>query len=169
MSIENRVISVLQSAVRADSLPEGSDLSSPDVIHTGDGHLLDCNDAFTELVARSDLLGTHFSERCPTLFIQQKGDEISFEGANLSVKWDCLDVNELITVRPYDYKNPLIRFCSDIEISDIQRSTNLCQKYPRPVIRVIGTPLHDIYSDTAIDNKLRLPSKKKKVGCANGV
>ncbi len=75
MSIENRVISVLQSAVRADSLPEGSDLSSPYVIHTGEGRLLDCNDAFTELVARSDLLGTHFSERCPTRFIQQKGDE----------------------------------------------------------------------------------------------
>ncbi len=75
MSIENRVISVLRSAVRADSLPEGSDLNSPYVIHTGEGLLLDCNDAFIDLVGRSDLLGTHFSERCPTRFIAKKGDE----------------------------------------------------------------------------------------------
>ena len=75
MTIENRVISLLRSAVRAKSLPEGSDLSSPYVIHTGEGLLLDCNDAFIDLVGRSDLLGTHFSERCPTRFIEKKGDE----------------------------------------------------------------------------------------------
>lgn len=59
------------------------------------------------------------------ILIQQKGDEISFEGANLGVKWDCLDVNELIPVRPYDYKNPLIRLCSDIEISSTKNTSLL--------------------------------------------
>ena len=75
MSIENRVISLLQSAVRADVLPDGHELNSPYVIHAVDGCLLDCNEAFSDLVARSDLCGTHFSERCPTRFIEKEGND----------------------------------------------------------------------------------------------
>jgi|TARA_B100000959_G_scaffold286873_1_gene367754 hypothetical protein len=75
MSIENRVISMLQSALRAGRLPEGDELNSPYVIHAANGRLLDCNAAFSDLVARSELSGTHFAERCPTRFIEEMGNE----------------------------------------------------------------------------------------------
>ena len=66
MSIENRIISTLQSALRGGSLEPGNKIDSPYLISSLDGRLVDCNSIFCDLIARDDLKGTHFSERCPT-------------------------------------------------------------------------------------------------------
>lgn len=66
MSIENRIISTLQSALRAGSLEPGNKIDSPYLISSLDGNLVDCNSIFCDLVARDDLQGTHYRERCPT-------------------------------------------------------------------------------------------------------
>ena len=66
MSIENRIISTLQSALRAGSLEPGNKIDSPILISSLDGRLAYCNSIFCDLVARDDLQGTHYSERCPT-------------------------------------------------------------------------------------------------------
>lgn len=57
------------------------------------------------------------------ILIQQNTNEynsenqVQVDGANSSVKWDWLDVNDLIPVSDHNFKNPIIRLCSDIEIS----------------------------------------------------
>ena len=66
MSVENRIISALQSALRAGSLEPGNKIDSPYLISSLDGRLVDCNSIFCDLVARDDLQGTHYRERCPT-------------------------------------------------------------------------------------------------------
>ena len=66
MSVENRIISTLQSALRAGQLEPGSTIDSPYLISSLDGRLVDCNSIFCDLVARDDLKGTHYRERCPT-------------------------------------------------------------------------------------------------------
>ena len=66
MTIENRIISTLQSALHAGSLEPGNRIDSPYLISSLDGRLVDCNSIFCDLVARDDLQGTHFRERCPT-------------------------------------------------------------------------------------------------------
>ena len=65
MSIENRIISALQSVLRAGSLEPGNKIDTPYVISSLDGMLMDCNPIFCELVARDNLQGTHYRERCP--------------------------------------------------------------------------------------------------------
>jgi hypothetical protein len=71
MSIQNRIILTLQSALRADSLEPGIKIDTPYVISSFDGRLIDCNSIFCELVARDDLQGTHYRERCPTDEIEE--------------------------------------------------------------------------------------------------
>ena len=66
MSIENRIVSTLQSALRAGQLEPGNAIDSPYLISSLDGMLVDCNSIFCDLVARDDLKGTHYRERCPT-------------------------------------------------------------------------------------------------------
>lgn len=66
MSIENRIISTLQSALCVGSLEPGNKIDTPYVITSFEGRLIDCNSIFRELVAKDDLQGTHYSERCPT-------------------------------------------------------------------------------------------------------
>ena len=76
MSIENRIISTLQSALRAGSLEPGDKIDTPYVISSFDGRLVDCNSIFCELVARNNLQGTHYSERCPTDEIEECTNQI---------------------------------------------------------------------------------------------
>ena len=66
MTIENRIISALQSALRAGSLEPGNKIDTPYLISSLDGRLIDCNSIFCELVAKGNLQGTHYRERCPT-------------------------------------------------------------------------------------------------------
>jgi hypothetical protein len=76
MSIENRIISTLQSALRAGSLEPGSKIDTPYLISSLDGMLMDCNPIFCELVARDNLQGTHYRERCPTDEIEEFTNQI---------------------------------------------------------------------------------------------
>ena len=76
MSIENRIIATLQSALRAGSLEPGNKIDTPYVITSLDGRLIDCNSIFRELVAKDDLQGTHYSERCPTEELEGFTNEI---------------------------------------------------------------------------------------------
>jgi hypothetical protein len=76
MSIENRIISTLQSALRAGSLEPGSKIDTPYIISSLDGYLIDCNSIFCELVAKDNLQGTHNSERCPTDEIEEYTNRI---------------------------------------------------------------------------------------------
>ena len=76
MSIENRIISTLQSALRAGSLKPGSKIDSPYLISSLDGKLMECNSIFCDVVARDDLEGTHYSERCPTEELEGFTNEI---------------------------------------------------------------------------------------------
>ena len=76
MSIENRIISTLQSALRAGSLEAGNKIDTPYVISSLDGTLIDCNRIFCELVARDNLQGTHYRERCPTDEIEECTNQI---------------------------------------------------------------------------------------------
>ena len=71
MSIEHRIISSLQSALHAGPLLPGEELDTPYVISSLDGRLMDCNSMFYDLVARDDLKGTHYRERCPTDEIEE--------------------------------------------------------------------------------------------------
>ena len=66
MSIENRIVAALQAALRAGSLEPGHQIDSPYLISSLDGRLVGCNSIFCDLVARDDLEGTHYRERCPT-------------------------------------------------------------------------------------------------------
>ena len=86
MSIENRIISTLQSALRAGSLEPGNKIDTPYVITSLDGTLIDCNTIFCQLVARENLQGTHYRERCPTYEIEEHTNEIfeSIEGLGFS-------------------------------------------------------------------------------------
>ena len=83
MSIENRVISLLQSAIRADVLPDGYDLDSPFTISTINGLLMSSNDAFQDLVANRNLMRTHYRERCPTRCVERLTEEMLAKTANL--------------------------------------------------------------------------------------
>ncbi len=76
MSIENRIISALQSALRAGSLEPGNKIDTPYLISSLDGRLIDCNSIFCELVARGNLQGTHYRERCPTDEIEEHTNQI---------------------------------------------------------------------------------------------
>ena len=76
MSIENRIISTLQSALRAGSLEPGNKIDTPYIISSLDGWLIDCNSIFCELVAKSNLQGTHYRERCPTDEIEEDTNQI---------------------------------------------------------------------------------------------
>ena len=76
MSIEHRIISSLQSALRAGPLLPGEELDTPYVISSLDGRLMDCNSIFDDLVARDDLKGTHYRERCPTDEIEEYNNQI---------------------------------------------------------------------------------------------
>ena len=76
MSIENRIISTLQSALRAGSLEPGNKIDTPYIISSLDGWLIDCNSIFCELVARGNLQGTHYRERCPTDEIEEDTNQI---------------------------------------------------------------------------------------------
>ena len=76
MSIENRIISTLQSALHAGSLEPGNKIDTPYVISSLDGRLIDCNSIFCELVARGNLQGTHYRERCPTDEIEEFTNQI---------------------------------------------------------------------------------------------
>jgi len=86
MTIENRIISTLQSALHAGSLEPGNRIDSPYLISSLDGRLVDCNSIFCDLVARDDLQGTHFRERCPTEELEGFTNEIfeSIEGLGFS-------------------------------------------------------------------------------------
>ena len=86
MTIENRIISTLQSALRAGSLEPGNRIDSPYLISSLDGRLVDCNSIFCDLVARDDLQGTHYRERCPTDEIEAHTNQIfeSIEGLGFS-------------------------------------------------------------------------------------
>ena len=83
MTIENRIISTLQSALHAGSLEPGNRIDSPYLISSLDGRLVDCNSIFCDLVARDDLQGTHYSERCPTDEIEECTNRI-FESIEVS-------------------------------------------------------------------------------------
>ena len=76
MSIENRIISTLQSALRTGSLEPGDKIDTPYVISSFDGRLVDCNSIFCDLVARGNLQGTHYRERCPTDEIEECTNQI---------------------------------------------------------------------------------------------
>ena len=76
MSIENRIISTLQSALRAGSLEPGNQIDTPYIISSLDGWLIDCNSIFCELVAKGNLQGTHYRERCPTDEIEEDTNQI---------------------------------------------------------------------------------------------
>ena len=76
MSIEHRIISTLQSALRAGSLEPGDKIDTPYLISSLDGKLIDCNSIFCELVARGNLQGTHYRERCPTDEIEEDTNQI---------------------------------------------------------------------------------------------
>ena len=76
MSIENRIISALQSALRAGPLEPGNKIDTPYLISSLDGRLIDCNSIFCELVARGNLQGTHYRERCPTDEIEESTNQI---------------------------------------------------------------------------------------------
>ena len=76
MSIENRIISTLQSALRAGSLEPGNKIDTPYIISSLDGWLIDCNSIFCELVAKGNLQGTHYRERCPTDEIEEDTNQI---------------------------------------------------------------------------------------------
>ena len=76
MSIDNRIIATLQSALRAGSLEPGNKIDTPYVISSLDGRLIDCNSIFCELVARGNLEGTHYRERCPTDEIEEYTNQI---------------------------------------------------------------------------------------------
>ena len=76
MSIEHRIISALQSALHAGPLEPGNIIDTPYVISSLDGRLVDCNSHFCDLVARNDLLGTHYSERCPTYEVEEHTNQI---------------------------------------------------------------------------------------------
>ena len=76
MSIERRIISSLQSALHAGPLLPGEELDTPYVISSLDGRLMDCNSMFYDLVARDDLRGTHYRERCPTDEIEEYNNQI---------------------------------------------------------------------------------------------
>ena len=86
MTIENRIISTLQSALRAGSLEPGKIIDTPYVITSLDGTLIDCNTIFCQLVARENLQGTHYRERCPTDEIEAHTNQIfeSIEGLGFS-------------------------------------------------------------------------------------
>ena len=86
MTIESRIISTLQSALRAGSLEPGNKIDTPYVITSLDGTLIDCNTIFCQLVARENLQGTHYRERCPTDEIEEHTNEIfeSIEGLGFS-------------------------------------------------------------------------------------
>tara|TARA_B100000029_G_scaffold506510_1_gene589390 strand:- start:2732 stop:3211 length:480 start_codon:yes stop_codon:yes gene_type:complete len=76
VSIERRIISTLYSALRGGSLRPGDSVDSPYVISSLDGTLMDCNSIFCDLVAKGDLQGTHYRERCPTLEIEKATSEV---------------------------------------------------------------------------------------------
>ena len=76
MSIERRIISSLQSALHAGPLLPGEELDTPYVISSLDGRLMDCNSIFYDLVAKDDLKGTHYRERCPTDEIEEITNQI---------------------------------------------------------------------------------------------
>ena len=76
MTIENRIISTLQSALHAGSLEPGNRIDSPYLISSLDGRLVDCNSIFCDLVAKDDLKGTHYRERCPTDEIEECTNQI---------------------------------------------------------------------------------------------
>ena len=76
MSIENRIVSTLQSALRAGSLEPGNKIDTPYIISSLDGWLIDCNSIFCELVAKGNLQGTHYRERCPTDEIEEFTNQI---------------------------------------------------------------------------------------------
>ena len=76
MTIENRIISTLQSALHAGSLEPGNKIDTPYVITSFEGRLIDCNSIFCELVARGNLQGTHYRERCPTDEIEEYTNQI---------------------------------------------------------------------------------------------
>ena len=76
MSIESRIISTLQSALRAGSLEPGNKIDTPYVISSLDGCLIDCNSIFCELVSKGNLQGTHYRERCPTDEIEEDTKQI---------------------------------------------------------------------------------------------
>ena len=76
MSTENRIISTLQSALRAGSLEPGNKIDTPYLISSLDGRLIDCNSIFCELVAKGNLQGTHYRERCPTDEIEEDTNQI---------------------------------------------------------------------------------------------
>ena len=76
MSIENRIMSTLQSALRAGSLEPGNKIDTPYLISSLDGRLIDCNSIFCELVAKGNLQGTHYRERCPTDEIEEDTNQI---------------------------------------------------------------------------------------------
>ena len=76
MSIEHRIISSLQSALHAGPLLPGEELDTPYVISSLDGRLMDCNSIFYDLVAKDDLKGTHYRERCPTGEIEKITNQI---------------------------------------------------------------------------------------------
>ena len=86
MTIENRIIATLQSALHAGSLEPGSKIDTPYVITSLDGTLIDCNTIFCQLVARENLQGTHYRERCPTDEIEAHTNQIfeSIEGLGFS-------------------------------------------------------------------------------------
>lgn len=88
MSIENRITSTLHSALRAGSLEPGNRIDSPYLISSLDGRLVDCNSIFCDLVARDNLQGTHYRERCPTEelegFTNQIFESIEVQGFSTS-------------------------------------------------------------------------------------
>ena len=109
MTIEHRIISTLQSALRADSLEPGNKIDSPYLISSLDGRLVDCNSIFCDLIARDDLKGTHFSERCPTEEIEGFTNQIfeSIEGLGFSTSRRFLLAYDG-TVHDMSYEHQLI-------------------------------------------------------------
>ena len=57
MSIERRIISSLQSALRAGPLLPGEELDTPYVISSLDGRLMDCNSFFSTWLQKMILRG----------------------------------------------------------------------------------------------------------------